>query len=280
MGVVILILSVTCAVILYTTLREDRSSTLTVSFLDVGQGDSIYIESPTGTSVLIDGGPTASVLRQLGTEMPWYDRTIDLIIPTHPDADHIGGLIDVLGRYRTSIILESSVGGNTATWKMFRQIAQSVHQTGTRVIQAQRGQIIDLGGGAYIEVLFPDRTVPDLETNTGCIVSRLVYGKTAFLFDCDAPQAVERYLVSLDGIDLQANVLKAGHHGSKTSSARIFVGYVNPQYVVYSRACDNTYGFPHKETLETFKAFEIPTLDTCKRGTITFMSNGEAVHIK
>ena len=122
--------------------------------------------------------------------------------------------------------------------------------------------------------------MPNLETNTGCVVTRLVYGNTSFMLSCDAPQAIEKYLVSVDGADLHANVLKAGHHGSKTSSSPIFVGYVDPQYAVYSRGCDNMYGMPHKETIATFEAFNIPTLDTCGQGTITFTSDGQKVSIK
>ncbi|MBI2030064.1 MBL fold metallo-hydrolase, partial [Candidatus Kaiserbacteria bacterium] len=215
-----------------------------------------------------------------GKQMPWYDRSIDVIIPTHPDADHITGLIDVLERYQVSYIVESSVEGDTATWRTLQSDIKARVQKGTRVVTAMRGQLIDLGGGAYLEILSPDRLVPNLETNTGCIVTRLVYGDTSFMLSCDAPQAIEKYLVSIDGADLHSDVLKAGHHGSKTSSSPIFVGYVDPQYAVYSRGCDNMYGMPHKETVATYKAFNIPTLDTCTMGTIVFTSDGQRVILK
>lgn len=279
-GVVILILLAACAVIWSAALRQDRHGLLTVSFLNIGQGDSILIESPTGTTALIDGGPTAGVLREIGKVLPWYDRSIDLIIPTHPDSDHISGLIDVLERYRVGYIVQSSVLGTTATWRTLENSIAADTKKGTRLVTATRGQIIDLGGGAYLEVLSPDRRVPNLETNMGCVITRLVYGSTSFMLDCDAPQAMENYLVSLDGPDLHADVLKAGHHGSRTSSSPLFVGYVDPQYAVYSRGCNNIYGMPHAETVATFKAFNIPTLDTCTRGTITFTSDGKKVSLK
>lgn len=277
LGVAILALLFLALGVWYAALREDRRGILTVSFLDVGQGDSIFIDAPSGRQVLIDGGANSSVVRELSRVMPWYDRSIDLVIPTHPDADHIGGLIDVLGRYSVGAVLQSSVRGDTATWSMLEKSIRS--EEGAQMINARRGQIVDLGGGTYLEVLFPDRDVPNIETNTGCVVTRLVYGATSFMLPCDAPQAIEKYLVALSD-DLHADVLKAGHHGSKTSSAPVFVGAVDPKWALYSRGCDNKYGHPSEETIETFAQFNIDTLDTCKEGTIAFRSDGETVRRK
>ncbi len=273
-GVAIVVLVILAAGIWYAAIREDRAGLLTVSFLDIGQGDAIFIDAPSGRKVLIDGGPDSSVVRQLSEVMPWWDRSIDVVIGTHPDADHIGGLIDVLPRYQVGTIVQSSVKGSTATWDTFEK---EVKAEEANIVIAKRGQIIDLGKGAYLEVLSPDRSVLHVDTNVGCIVTRLVYGSTAFMLPCDAPQAIENYLVSLDGTNLHSDVLKAGHHGSKTSSSPLFVGYVDPQYVVYSRGCNNKYGFPHVEVVALFKQFNIPTLDTCESGTITFVSDGTKV---
>ncbi len=270
----ILALSVFTCLIWYTALREDRHAKLTVSFLDIGQGDSIYIESPTGMQVLIDGGPDTQVLRRLSDVMPWYDRSIDLIIPTHPDADHVSGLVDVLSRYQASYVLQSSVLGDTTVWNV---LEKAIVKEGSTNLIARRGRIIDIGGGAYLEILAPDREVRNLETNTACVVAKLVYGKTAFMLTCDAPQAIEKYLVELDGTALKSNVLKAGHHGSKNSSSPLFIGYVDPQYVVYSRGCKNRYGHPNGETVATFARFGLVASDTCKEGTITFVSDGAKV---
>jgi competence protein ComEC len=144
-------------------------------------------------------------------------------------------------------------------------------------LYARRGQIVDLGKGAYLEVLSPDRDVFNVDPNVGCIVTRLVYGETAFMLPCDATTPIEKYLAQLDGSALASDVLKAGHHGSDTSSSELFVGYVDPAYVVFSRGCDNRYGHPHEEVVERFKRFEIQTLDTCEDGTITFVSDGSTV---
>ncbi|MFA7310074.1 MAG: MBL fold metallo-hydrolase [Candidatus Paceibacterota bacterium] len=278
MAVVITVALVLVSCIWYAALREDRQGLLTVSFLDIGQGDAIFIDAPSGRQVLIDGGPpTGAVLRRLSDVMPWWDRSIDVVIPTHPDSDHLGGLIDVLKRYDVGMIVYSSVQGDTKTFAAFNkaEAAESAQK-----IVAMRGQVIALGDGAYLEVLSPDRLVPQVDTNDGCVVTRLVYGNTSFMLSCDAPGAVEDYLAALGTSTLRANVLKAGHHGSKTSSSPLFLGYVDPAYGVFSRGCGNKYGHPAQETVERFARFGIPTFDTCSNGTVTFISDGQAVRPK
>ena len=273
-GYAILALLFFCLCIWYAVIQESRNGFLTVSFLNIGQGDSIFIDAPSGRQVLIDGGPSGIVLRELSKVIPWYDRTIDVVIPTHPDADHIGGLIDVLPRYKIEMIVHSDMEGDTATAKA---LAEGIAREGARQVIARRGQLIDLGGGAYLEILFPDRSVKNVETNTGCVVTRLVYGKTSFMLSCDAPKEIENYLVRLDGADLHSDVLKAGHHGSKNSSSELFVGFVNPSHGVFSRGCNNKYGHPAPEVLALFERFGIPTGDTCKDGTIAFVSDGNTI---
>lgn len=273
--ITISVLLVVALVVGSALVREMRTPELRVSFLDVGQGDSIFIEAPNGRQMLIDGGKNRAVIRQLSRVMPWYDRSIDVVVATHPDADHIGGLPDVLERYRAGLILESSVkdeeGVDAAAFE------KAATEEGAERLVAERGQVIDLGSGMYLEILFPDRAVPKIETNTGSIVARLVYGETSFMLMGDSPKGVEEYLVRLDGKSLESQVLKAGHHGSRTSSSLSFVGFVSPEYAVYSRGCDNTYGHPHDEVQETFAKLGVATLDTCEEGTITFVSDGNAV---
>jgi len=275
-GVTILSLLVVTFVIWHAVIRETKVDTLRVIFLDVGQGDSIFIEAPSGRQMLIDGGKNRSVIRQLSKVMPWYDRTIDVMVGTHPDADHIGGLPDVLARYKVGLIVESSVKDLEGADSAALESAAS-HEERVKRLIAERGQVIDLGSGVYLEILFPDRAVPTIETNTGSIVARLVYRDTSFMLTGDAPKAIEEYLVRLDGDSLDSDVLKAGHHGSRTSSDISFVGFVSPEYGIYSRGCDNTYGHPHDEVKETFARLGILTLDTCEEGNITFISDGKTV---
>lgn len=271
----IIVLLVFSCVIWIVVLHEGRRGVLTVSFLDVGQGDAIFIRSPEGRQVLIDGGAGTVLLRRLSTVMPWYDRSIDLVIGTHADLDHIGGLIELFPRYRIAEVIVPGTQGSSDAWRTYLDAIRNERRV--RVIEAMRGTRIEIGGGAYLDVLFPDRTAPDLETNTGCVVTRLVFGSTAFMLPCDAPDEIEAYLALLDGADLRSDILKAGHHGSKTSSSALFVGLVDPKIVVYSRGCDNRYGHPSPETVATFARFDIPTLDTCEEGTITFVSDGVQV---
>lgn len=261
----------------HAVLSKTNTATLAVAFLDVGQGDAIFIQSPSGAQVLIDGGPDRSVLRELGGVMPWWDRTLDVVIATHPDADHVTGLVDVLERYRVSYILEPGVRADTP---QAESMLKAVANEDAIYMHARRGQVIDVGGGVRIEILFPDRDVSGLETNTASVVARLVYGDTSFMLTGDSPESIEKYLVQLDGEELKSNVLKAGHHGSKTSSSLLFVGFVSPEYAVFSRGCENTYGHPHEEVRAIFERLKTKTLDTCTDGRVTFISDGQSVSLK
>ena len=250
---------------------------LSVSFLDVGQGDSILIESPTGVQVLIDGGADKAVLRELGKKLSFFDRSIDMVIATHPDTDHVGGLSDVFERYDVGMFLESGVENDTAATKA---LEEAVENEGTPRLLARRGMRLLLGGGAYADILYPNKDVSRIETNAGSVVVRVVYGENEFMLTGDAPKVIEGLLVSAYGDSLQSDVLKAGHHGSKTSSNPYFVEAVAPHYVVYSRGCGNRYGHPAPETVALFQKLSIPALDTCQSGTVVFRSNGRELSIK
>lgn len=261
-------------VIWYAVASEDRDGILTVAFLDVGQGDAIFIESPNGTQVLVDGGPNNAVFRELGKVMPFYDRSIDLFIVSNPDKDHIAGFVDGLDRFKVSAVLEPGTVGASGA---FRALEAGEEKHRVPKIVARRGMSIDLGGGAYLEILFPDRDVSGLATNDGSIVARLVYGETEVMLPGDAPQNIEQYLVSLDGGKLQSDILKVGHHGSRTSSTESFVEAVAPKYAVISSGKDNRYGHPHKEVMDLFARLGIPALNTANEGTIIFKSDGTRV---
>lgn len=277
LGVITLAVLAIIVVIIWVLTLSREVSALQVSFLDVGQGDSIFIQSPTGTQIIIDGGGGPGVIRRLSEEMPWNDRTIDMVVVTHPDADHISGLIDVLDRYQVATVVESSVEGDTSLWQ---RLQESIDAEGAQQVTAMRGQVFNIGGGAYLEVLFPDRSLVAAETNLASVVMRLVYGGTSVLLSGDSPRAIEEYMVSLDRERLKSTILKAGHHGSKTSTAPLYLGYVDPEYTIFSRGCDNAYGHPSKETITLLTLFDEVALDTCTEGTITFVSDGKEVSRK
>lgn len=268
---IVLVLIGVNAVMWYSVIREERSGILTVAFLDVGQGDAIFIDSPSGRQVLIDGGSDQKVLRELAHIMPFYDRSIDVVIATHPDADHIGGLLEVLKRFNVTHVFRPGVANDTPATESLLQL---ISEGDVQEHLARRGNVIELGNEARIEILFPDRDVSELEPNNASIIARIVYGKHSFLLTGDSSKEIEEYFVTLDGDALQSTVLKAGHHGSKTSSSELFVGFIDPEYVVYSRGCKNRYGHPHQEVKEVYDQFEIKTLDTCEEGTIEFQTDG------
>jgi len=252
---------------------------LQVSFLDVGQGDSILVTGPTGIQMLIDGGKNRSVLRQLPRLMGPLDRMLDMIVATHPDADHIGGLPDVFRVYRVSYFLEPGRVGDTSFYE--RLTASVVNEAGQKTILARRDMRIHLGDGAYADILFPEGDVEKLrETNDASIVMRVVYGETEFLLTGDAPVWVEDRIVLAYGTAIESDVLKAGHHGSRTSTGAGWLSVVDPEIVVVSAGKDNSYGHPHPEVLERVAASGASIVSTIDEGTITFVSDGTQVRRK
>lgn len=262
----------------WAVLREDRSGELAVHFLDVGQGDAILIEAPNGNQVLIDGGAGRKILNELGQVLPFYDRSLDLVIATHPDADHIGGLPLVFGRYRVSGLLEPGAVGENAAYPALLESVET--EPATRLI-ADRRLLIELGGGAELEILFPDRPLETAgETNNASIVAKLTYGESDFLFTGDAPQAIEKYLATTLGGALDVEVLKVGHHGSDTSSAELFLAATTPDYAVISAGADNRYGHPSAAVLDRLNNIGATILRTDQQGRITITTDGESIKLK
>jgi competence protein ComEC len=255
---------------IYVLCRENRNGILTVAFLDVGQGDAIFIEAPNGNQMLIDGGPSKAVLRELGKVMPFYDRSIDVVLASHADQDHVGGLPDVLQNYKTDLFLESGVAGESSSYKELEKLV-SDNNSGIKKILAKRGISIDLGDGVILQILSPVSVFDGIETNNASIVARLVYGENEFLFTGDSPTAIENYLVSLG--DLSSDVLKVAHHGSKNSDSASFVSAVSPEYAVISVGKDNRYGHPNNEVLDTLNNFGAKILRTDEHGRIIFKSD-------
>lgn len=247
---------------------------LFVSFLDIGQGDAIYIEAPNGKQILVDGGPDEGVLRELGKVMPLFDRSIDMLVITNPDKDHIGGFIPIFERFKVTYFIEPGTVSDSHTYAAVQELAQN--ENATKVL-ARRGMdiVLDKEKNIYLHILFPDRDVSKLSTNDGSIVAKLVYGETSILLQGDAPESVEKYLLYLDKEELNSDILKVGHHGSKTSTAKEYAEAASPTYAVISLGKDNSYGHPHKETLDTLNSLSVPILRTDVEGRISFVSDGK-----
>lgn len=268
-------LAVLAAALLFGAWASGGRGLLEVHFLDVGQGDAIYVRAPNGNDMLIDSGASPSVLRRLGEAMPWHDRDIDVLLETHPDQDHIGGMPDIIERYDVGMFVMPGVESANSTDD---EIDRLLTEKSVPVILGRRGMRLVLGGGAYFDLLFPDSDPTKLATNDASIVGRLVYGSTFVMLTGDSPKWVEERLVGLDGTEgLASQVLKAGHHGSKTSSAEAFVTTVDPDFAIISAGKDNRYGHPNKEVVETFRMHSIPMFRTDEEGTIIFVSDGKRI---
>jgi len=240
---------------------------LSVYFLNVGQGDAIFIQAPNKVQVLIDGGPNSSVLRELTKVMPIYDRYIDVVIMTHPDADHVGGLNDVLKRYKVGMVFEPGVFASTTAYTSFKNK--------TKTTLMRRNDRIILDDDVFLDILFPDRDTAGWETNTASIVSRLVYGNSSVLLTGDAPAKIEKFLVKYD--DLKSDILKLGHHGSNTSSAEEFLAEVSPEYAIVSAGKDNRYKHPHPLVIDRVRKYTKNILSTAEEGTIHFILEKDRV---
>jgi len=266
------ILAFLCIFVWYKAFFVSRNI-LTVAFLNVGQGDSIYIHSPNGNSALIDGGsPDGKALSELGSVMSFFDRDIDVVIATHPDQDHIGGLPEVFSRYHVGALFES---GLTSENGVYSAMEKEAEKDGTQKILARGGEKIKLAQNVTLEILYPDKNFPPrTDTNITSVVVKLTYGNETFLFTGDLPQEQENELVQKYGTTLHVNVLKFGHHGSKTSTSPEFLANVSPEYGVVSAGTGNKYGHPNKETLDLAEQDKVKVLRTDTEGRIVFETDG------
>jgi len=244
---------------------------LEVCFFDVGQGDSIFIETPNRKQILIDGGPDKTILEKLNKAMPFYDRTIDLLILTHPDADHITGLVSALEYYDVKYILTSGIENDTAVYKKWRDL---IKEKNIPLILAQSGQKIFLDQNIFLEIIWPEQSLIESfskPTNNASVVGRLVYGDIEFLLTGDIEKKVEQHLIS-QNLNLESDIFKVPHHGSKTSSSYNFIKMINPQISVISVGEDNRYKHPNDEVLERLKDSVIYRTD--KDGDIKILTDG------
>ncbi len=253
------------------------SQYLKVAFLDVGQGDAIYIEAPNGKQVLIDGGPDARVLPVLEDVMPLFDTSIDMIISTHADADHIGGLPSVIDNYTVTNVLENGYKGETKIYKKFEEkiieknIKKDIAHSGMHIVLDEKENI-------YLDIIFPDREVSNMKTNDGSIVSRLVYNDQSVMLTGDATLYTEKIIMqNYNNSELKSTILKLGHHGSNTSSGNSWLSAVSPAYTIISAGVDNKYGHPHPDVLSRLENFKMSYLTTFKEGTIVFKSDGVSI---
>jgi competence protein ComEC len=237
------------------------------TMLDVGQGDALFVESPSGTQVLIDSGPPQKILGKLSQVMSPFDRKIDALIITNPDLDHIGGLSDVLKFYKVGKVFESSTWNDS---KVYQNLENEIKNKDIPNILAEKGMKLNLGGGVVIDILFPDRDVTNWPTNDGSIVAKLSYRNFSLMLLGDATAKTEKIILQgTENSFLKSDILKTGHHGSRTSTSEEFFRAVSPEIALISAGKNNKYGHPHQEILNLFSKFGVKVFRTDEVGTIS-----------
>lgn len=243
-----------------------------VHFVDVGQGDGIWVETWDGKNMVIDGGRRRSNFAAYLTQRAV--NRIDALVGTNPDADHIGGLIDVLG---SAAVKEVWISGQENTTITFEDFVDAIARSGALVRRARRGDRFNLGS-VPVEVLHPmERFFSGRNNNS--VVLKLKFGDISFLFAGDVEKEAEASMAAA-GLPLESTVLKLGHHGSRTSTSPPFLAAVRPQLAVYQAGRGNQFGHPHQETTQALRAAGVRTLGTDVNGTIVITTDGKTFTVR
>ncbi len=252
---------------------------LEVTFLDVEQGDAIFIQAPNGNQILIDTGPTDVVIRKLSEILPYYDRYIDFVITTHPDLDHIGGAPAIFDRYKIGAYIFYE---NEPVTDVIERLNESIANNGVVTGHVRAGDriVLDAHRNIYLDVLWPSDTYESEDKNDLSIVTKLVYKNADVLLTGDASAKIERLLISeyaddSAGTYLQSDILKLGHHGSKTSSSEAFLKIVSPAFSIVSAGLNNRYNHPSAEVIERLERLGFTIMKTTDRGSVVFRTDGE-----
>jgi competence protein ComEC len=264
---ILLFLFIIC-LILAGIIFSSQKQELTVNFLDVGQGDAILI-SQGSKQILIDGGPNGQILlEKLGKYIPFWDRNIEVVIATHPDQDHIDGLIDAMKTYNIGEVIDNSEDADSQVYKKYLEI---INEKNIPRLKGKSGVNIKINDDAKLEILNPADTLDNnpKDTNADSIVSKLTYGENSFLFTGDFPIEKESELINKN-FDLKSNVLKVAHHGSRYATSDEFLEKVAPKDAVISVGKNNRYGHPAQELLDRLNNKKINILRTDERGDIIY----------
>ncbi len=284
--VLVLLLLAVAAVWLAIASRPD--SLLHVYFCDVGQGDAILIKTPQNRQILVDGGRGDQVLNCLSDALPFYDHTLDLVILTHPHADHVGGLIEVLRTYQVEKVIFQQTPYKSADYQEFIDLLGEKNLPTLKVVA---GETLALDQQTRAEIWYPlsDEKLELLGTpidpydgedvNDSSIVFRLVCGDFETLLTGDAPESVQKLLLG-QGMVKESDILKVGHQGAKDGSDEDFLKKVNPELAVISVGANNRYGHPHQETLEEIKNAGVELKRTDQDGTVEVISDCKTWWVK
>jgi beta-lactamase superfamily II metal-dependent hydrolase len=247
-----------------------------ITFLDIGQGDAVLVTAPGGVRMLYDAGQKdGSILSRLGEELPWYVDTIDICVASHPDDDHAGGFINVLSRYHCRIWLDGHINNHTG---VFHELEDLIQKHAPKRASILRGSEIYLGD-VYAHVLHPKGKESlawrSIVTNAESIVLKISYGSSSLLLSGDLPIDQENELARGYGTNLESDIFKAGHHGSKTSSGASLLSHVKPSFVAVSYGSRNRYGHPSREAMDRLKSTGAEIHETAREGSIHFVCTRE-----
>jgi competence protein ComEC len=255
-----------------------ENNNLKVSFLNVGQGDSAFIVTPQNHQILIDGGPDSTVVGKIAKQMPFWDRSLDLIILSHPEKDHMQGLLDILKRYKADYIVWSGIKKQDAEYLEWLKVLVKQKNSGAKIITAEQGQEIKVGD-LVIDILNPKENLfgrdAGASSNDTSVIAKLVYGKNSFLFTGDIDAKAEEDLCKASPYtSLKSDVLKVAHHGSKFSSSDIFLQAVSPKFAVIEVG-KNTFGHPTPEAISRLQNSGAQIFRTDQSCDIVFNSDGQ-----
>ncbi|WP_430788139.1 ComEC/Rec2 family competence protein [Virgibacillus flavescens] len=254
------------------TIHGQQLPNMDVHFIDVGQGDSILIETPADKTILIDGGTPESGKDIVNFIKKQQINKIDLLIVTHPDIDHIGGLSKVMKSFKIEKIMDS---GKLYTTKTYRKYLGQIAKQDIPVEIAKKDQMIKLDPSLEIRVL--NTYEPFRSNNESSIALKVTYNKMDFLFMSDIEKKQEKVLTKIE--DLQAEVLKVAHHGSRTSSSKEFLEKVKPQVAILTYSKQNDYGHPVDRVIENLYKVDASIFSTAVFGNITISTNGKEYYI-
>ncbi|MCR4407269.1 MAG: MBL fold metallo-hydrolase [Anaerolineae bacterium] len=259
-----------------------QEGTLTVLFLDIGQGDSILVLSPNGHTMLIDGGNSSKDADQVivpTLKAHGYDR-LDFLVATHPDQDHIGGLVAVLQEIPVKYAVFTGQEHTTQTYEAFLEEVSRLKNAGQLTpVKARRGVALDFDPALKVEVLGPgDDVVQTGDTNNASVVIRLTYKAVSFVFTGDAEDDEESWILSQGG-DVRAQILKISHHGSKNGTGEAWLKAMSPEVAVISVGADNRYGHPSSQVIERLARRKIKIYRTDQQGTITVTTDGNSYQV-
>ncbi len=261
-------LIVSATIIWIAALQHKPRVVVTVSFLDVGEGDATLIEGMHGEQVLIDGGPGRNTLTALAKALPFFDRSLDMVVEMFPDKDNSGGLPYVLDQYSVETFISPNRPPQNTTIDEVDRINIEKH---TRVIEGKEGKRFNFLDGSYLSIISaqPGQS----------LILQYNYGGTCILFMGDTQNREERNFI-VQHSNFHCQILKVGHHGSKSATSDELLALVHPEYAIFSNSKDNRYEYPDREVIDRLSTWKIVRLDTLEKGTITIELDGKLVQYK